>query len=160
MLATPGGEAARSPPGSSPGRIHTSPPVPPFTATPALRQCDGLPHGTWYKSTHRQHPCTIWTCASRENAAWLVEHGLALAAEYTLRFRKAHKSEDVIRRCGSLLSALPDVAPTTFAQAMPEQYHHHDPVIAYRSYYAGEKMYPAGRPARWTGRDRPAWLPA
>ena len=44
--------------------------------------------GTWYataKGAFRNHPCTIW---AQDNYTWLLEHGLALCAEYTHRYGK------------------------------------------------------------------------
>ena len=52
-----------------------------------------------YRRTHYNHPCTIWTRTSKENYLWLIDHGLALCHEYTYRYQKVHKSEEVIRWC-------------------------------------------------------------
>lgn len=54
---------------------------------------------------------------------------------------------------------IPDAPRTSFAQAMPEQYRGDDAVVAYRRYYAAEKMILRGKPVTWTRRERPAWLP-
>ena len=35
-----------------------------------------------YKSTHKNHPCTLWVKHSFGNFKWTIEHGLALCAEY------------------------------------------------------------------------------
>lgn len=43
--------------------------------------------GLFYKPTHENHPCNIWTRASLGNFAWLTVHGYALMAEYHRRFR-------------------------------------------------------------------------
>lgn len=34
-----------------------------------------------------------------------------------------------------------------------------DAVEAYRRYYIGDKLTPSGRPARWTRRSPPNWIP-
>ncbi|MCE3255742.1 MAG: hypothetical protein K0R25_1236 [Rickettsiaceae bacterium] len=45
-----------------------------------------------YKSTHQNHPCTIWAAESLGNFSWLLQHFEALSAEYKRRFGRDHKS--------------------------------------------------------------------
>ena len=56
--------------------------------------------GTWkegmYRPTHQSHPCVTWCAEAGGNENWLICHGIALYREYTYRFLKKHKSEDVI----------------------------------------------------------------
>lgn len=104
-----------------------------------------------YRPTHIHHPCTKWAAASKANFNWLRTHGLALAAEYTFRYGKIHKTQAIIERASD--AVLPDGSLTGFAQAMPEQYRREDPVAAYRAYYRGEKA----NMARWTKRATPYW---
>ena len=52
-----------------------------------------------YKRSHYNHPSAIWIRSSRENYRWALIHGLALAQEYTQRYGKIHKSEEVIEWC-------------------------------------------------------------
>ena len=92
-----------------------------------------------YKATHKNHPCTLWTAKSRQNWQWLVDHSLALCAEYTNRYGKVHKTQQHIEWCSGLDIDLPTGGLTPFAQAMPEQYRNSDVVEAYRAYYHGEK---------------------
>jgi hypothetical protein len=94
---------------------------------------------TPYRATHAKHPCTIWTSQSSANWWWLIDHGIALCEEYTRRYNKIHKSQKVIEYCKTLRLKFPRSTPTPFAQAMPQQYKHVDPVKAYRAYYKGEK---------------------
>lgn len=110
-----------------------------------------------YRRTHYNHPCAVWTRASRANFAWLVEHGYALSAEYTRRYGKEHKSKSVIAWAWqNYRKAYFDLSgPTPFAQAMPDQYKDPDPVTAYRNYYKGAKSHiatwrePATPPDWW-----------
>lgn len=44
-----------------------------------------------YKSTHINHPCSIWARTSKSNYIWLMMHFNALLAEYSKRFSKTHK---------------------------------------------------------------------
>ncbi len=115
-----------------------------------------IAHGvedTPYKKAHPKHPCTLWAAQTRTNFLWLVKHGISLSEEYTRRYGKRHKSQDVIEWCAAQADAIPAGELTTFAQAMPEQYKNPDAVTAYRQYYMGEKR----DIATWK-QNRPAWF--
>ena len=115
-----------------------------------------IAHGvedTPYKKAHPKHPCTLWAAQTRTNFLWLVKHGISLSEEYTRRYGKRHKSQDVIEWCAAQADAIPAGELTTFAQAMPEQYKNPDAVTAYRQYYMGEKR----NIATWK-QNRPAWF--
>lgn len=115
-----------------------------------------IAHGvedTPYKKAHPKHPCTLWAAQTRTNFLWLVKHGISLSEEYTRRYGKRHKSQDVIEWCAAQAEAIPAGELTTFAQAMPEQYKNPDAVTAYRQYYMGEKR----NIATWK-QNRPAWF--
>lgn len=108
-----------------------------------------------YKPTHAKHPCTVWSGSSLEAFEWLLAHGLALCAEYSLRYGREHKSEAVLRAVSSisdLKSSLPDTPMPPFAQAMPDLYRSPDAVVAYRAFYKGEKA----KFATWRSAP-PAW---
>lgn len=49
-----------------------------------------------YKSTHLNHPVTIWTRKSRSNYLWVYQHAKALCNEYTLRYGKTHACEQLL----------------------------------------------------------------
>lgn len=89
-----------------------------------------------YKRTHYNHPCSIWTRTSSENYDWLCTYGKAIAAEYTKRYNKRHKSEDVIDWCIDNKPDLPKLGLTEFPQCMPGQFKRPDPVEGYQLYYA------------------------
>ena len=57
-----------------------------------LPKVDGSPYKT-DKGAFRNHPCTIW---AQTNYRWLIEHGLALCAEYTHRYNKTHSCQYTI----------------------------------------------------------------
>ena len=92
-----------------------------------------------YGATHKHHPCTLWAGLSRGNWDWLVEHGIALCAEYTLRYGKVHKSQQIIEHARDMKISFCNQQLTPFAQAMPPQYKNECAVTAYRAYYMGEK---------------------
>jgi len=104
-----------------------------------------------YKPTHSNHPCVLWAKENLANYMWLSLHGEALCAEYTRRYGKQHKCQDVIARLGWHIAEYP--RSIVFVQCMPEQYRQEDSVEAYRAYYRGEKA----RFATWTKREQPFW---
>lgn len=110
--------------------------------------------GEWYKLTHANHPCTKWAGDTDSNFIWLLEHGASLAAEYTRRFNKQHKSWDVINRGYKIAAALPVAACTPFANCTP--YKSTPCVTAYRQ-YLNEKWQTDRRPPKWTNSSPPSW---
>jgi len=125
------------------------------------------PFNTPYKSTHAGHPCAKWAWLSSSNYKWLCQLGKELSKEFTYRFEKKHKSEDVIDWCMEHDLPRPDFGLTKFAQAMPEEYKREKTVDAYRAYYIGSKSQfarrlPNGQQtitlAKWTKRGKPEWF--
>ena len=109
----------------------------------------------FYKSTHFNHPCSIWSRGYRENMEWLIAHGIALSSEYTKRYGKVHKSQEIIQNSKHYTDYLPKCATgmTPFAQAMPPMFKNcNNAVHAYRMYYAGAKF----RFATWKN-SVPSW---
>jgi len=62
-----------------------------------------------YKSTHVNHPVVQWVAQSRDCYWWTVRHFNALCKEYTLRYGKFHKSQDL----GPLFYRYMDCVPET-----------------------------------------------
>jgi hypothetical protein len=110
-------------------------------------------HEAPYRSTHANHPCTLWAGESVQNWRWLVDHSLALCEEYTRRYHRVHKSQAVSEWAESLNINLPASGLTPFRLAMPDVYKHRDPVRSYRNYYMGEKA----RFAKWKTGNVPVW---
>jgi hypothetical protein len=108
-----------------------------------------------WKRTHYNHPCTIWVRSSKENYRWLAIHGLELCAEYTRRYGRRHKAEDVLIWCAeNVPENLPDVPQTPFAVAIKNPDYYRDNVVeSYRAYYLGEKI----RFAKWKYCPAPKW---
>ena len=52
-----------------------------------------------YKTTHLNHPCSLWVRESRDNALWLVDLTQALNQEYKHRYLRSvnHKSWDMLK---------------------------------------------------------------
>lgn len=108
-------------------------------------------NGGPYKSTHMNHPCTIWTRSGLSNYEWLVEHGKEIADEYTRRFNKVHGAEEVIYALADPLVKIPP-GKTDFVLCMPDEYKTADPVSSYRAYYKSKTF------AKYNHSQKPEWL--
>ena len=111
-------------------------------------------HQVPYKLSHKNHPCSIWARESLTNYLWLCELGLELSKEYTYRYGKRHKSQDVIEWCIEHKPNITDKGFTEPAKAMPDQYKVKSVVESYRNYYNGEKV----SFSKWKNRKIPNWF--
>jgi len=108
-----------------------------------------------YKTAYKNHPCTIWARECFGNYRWLYKHFIALGEEYAYRYGREHASITKLRKW---LEPCPrnivmSTGMTPLAQAMPDEYKHEDPIVAYRKYVINEKHY-----AKWEkGRSKPKW---
>lgn len=108
----------------------------------------------FYKKTHTNHPCAVWTRNCVGNYKWLCDHAQSLLDEYTYRYGKTHASTSVISWCVSNIPDIPDGELTDIAQCMPDEYKSNDPVIAYRNYYNKAKSHLHN----WKRRQIPHWV--
>ena len=106
-----------------------------------------------YKLSHKNHPCSIWAREDLNNYLWLCELGLELCREYTYRYDRRHKSQDIIEWCLFHKPNIPDVDFTMPPKAMPDHYKVADPVQSYRNYYMGDKK----DFCVWKNRETPHW---
>ena len=107
-----------------------------------------------YRLSHKNHPCSIWARENISNYLWLCELGLELCKEYSYRYEKRHKSQDVIEWCLTNPPSLPEEDFTEPPKAMPEEYKVNDVVQSYRNYYIGDKKYFS----KWKKREVPSWF--
>jgi len=108
-----------------------------------------------YKLSHKNHPCSIWARQCVENYIWLCDLGLALCEEYTYRYGKRHKSQDIIEWClinKPNLKENGDITP--FALAMPDECKTKTAVESYRLYYLTHKR----DMSTWKNRNKPEWF--
>ena len=107
-----------------------------------------------YKLSHKNHPCAIWVRECIENYEWLCDLGIELCEEYTHRYDKRHKSQDIIEWC---IVHPPNIRTngeiTPFALAMPDECKVGNPVESYRRYYMTDKRDIAA----WKNREIPNW---
>lgn len=112
-----------------------------------------------YKACHVGHPCTVWTMKSTDNYNWHWVHFAALCDEYTHRYGKVHKTDDLLRKA---LHELPrnipvgQLSPLPLAMgAAPECIDYNDPVGSYRKFYQTKQ---ARFKMAWTNRETPEWF--
>ncbi|MFW6357973.1 MAG: pyrimidine dimer DNA glycosylase/endonuclease V [Chroococcales cyanobacterium] len=107
-----------------------------------------------YRPFSVKHPCVIWAGNTRGNWEWMVTHALTLCEEYTRRYGKRHKSQDVIEWVKEH-SAGPETGELEpFVMAMPEECKGKNPIEAYRRYYLDYKLpfatwKPPSEPPKW-----------
>jgi len=107
-----------------------------------------------YGLSHKNHPCSIWARKCIENYIWLCDLGLELSKEYTHRYGKRHKSQDIIEWCMTNLPNLPEFGDITqHPKAMPDECKTDDVVESYRRYYIMEKS----SFCNWKNREIPNW---
>lgn len=71
----------------------------------AMNICGGIGP---YKTTHINHPCSIWVRKSKGNYRWTLEHFEALLKEYTARYGKIHKCTQYIKQFTEGINLIPD----------------------------------------------------
>ncbi|MBD23982.1 MAG: hypothetical protein CMG46_03120 [Candidatus Marinimicrobia bacterium] len=108
-----------------------------------------------YKSTHINHPSTVWTRERKSHYEWLYRLFVALSEEYTYRYSKIHAADAKLR---NILKVPPKNIPDNQSfmqppQCMPEKYKCEDSVVAYQKFYIGEKAHFS----KWKKRKIPVW---
>lgn len=110
-----------------------------------------------YSATHINHPSAIWCRKNVSNYKWLHSLMTELCIEYTYRYGKIHKCEQ-IGLLDSLGKVPYNIQPGDFTEptpAMPEQYKvPGNSVQSYHNYYNGEKQ----RMFAWKKREAPGWI--
>lgn len=107
-----------------------------------------------YKLTHKNHPSSLWVRESLANYKWLCLLTKELCKEYTYRYGKIHKCQDILSDLIKNLPPLPDKYMTMPKLAMPDQYKYtNKPIKSYRQYYIYEKYSLHS----WKKRNIPEW---
>lgn len=107
-----------------------------------------------YKATHVNHPSNVWTRSSVWNYQWLYSLFVNLLEEYTHRYGKHHKCEELIESLKLLPVNIPLTSQTHIPLAMPHQCMIGSGVESYRHYYQTCKQ----DILVYTNRDKPFWL--
>lgn len=113
-----------------------------------------------YKAVHMNHPCTVWSRMCSANYQWHFELFYWLCKEYTYRYGKVHKTEQLLHDV--LINYPKNIPPssekTPFKLAMgaaPECADINNPVESYRKFY---KTKQARFKMDWTKRNMPEWF--
>lgn len=80
--------------------------------------------------------------------------GLELSREYTHRYGKKHKSQEIIEWCLMNKPQIQDIGFTMPPKAMPDEYKTEDVIESYRKYYLGAKKTFLS----WKERQVPEWV--
>lgn len=73
--------------------------------------------------THKNHPSNIWTRASKSNYLWLCQHFKALCKEYTARYGKVHKCQNLYQVFLKCRLVFKDIGLTPFANCAANDEH-------------------------------------
>lgn len=116
---------------------------------------------TLYAATHINHPSAIWVRESLSNYMWLSHLLVELCKEYTYRYGKVHKCEEI-----GLVNMLLNVVPTNIPNAkfteptpaMPDEYKvDNDSIQSYHNYYVRGKQHLAEWKGKINSRETPKW---
>jgi hypothetical protein len=113
----------------------------------------------YYKVAHKNHPCNIWLRESDKNYRWLWDHTRTLCQEYTYRYGKHHKCENLLHPLRSCPINIPVTEHMTpFKRAVgddPEYTDDPSTVSCYRKYYQSKA---SAFKMLWTKRQQPEWF--
>lgn len=119
-----------------------------------------------YKWAYHNHPMTVWCRSSVEAYLYAVEHGLALCEEYTYRYSKEHKGEQILQwyknnipdlavlHCKTHDELLFDASPPPRCFGKYDIPITDNIILDYRNYYHIAKSHLF----KWKGREKPEWL--
>ena len=115
----------------------------------AHRELDDDVPDILYKSTHKNHPSTIWTRSSKQHYDWLFRLFRMLSAEYSIRYGLISDTNDTfkVHKTWEKLGKILETAPKNIVdngwvdppQCMPDHCKKPDTIDAYRNYYLTEK---------------------
>lgn len=110
------------------------------------------------------HTMCRWVRESVENYLWLVELGIYLCKEYTHRYGKRHKTQDLMEWLEESIPDLPvrkqtpiKLPPSVKSVLLPSEQNRKDfdPVTAYRLYYQSKFK---SMKMTWKNREIPEWI--
>ena len=108
-----------------------------------------------YSATHINHPSSVWARTSDRNYYWLYKHFHALCKEYTYRYGKIHKCQEMYSWLCTPPKNIPIGYLTAITPVMPDEYKvPGNSVESYRNYYREGKKHLH----KWTKREAPEWI--
>lgn len=128
-----------------------------------------------YKSTHVNHPWSLFTRLNRENYLYVCCYGMELCTEYEHRYGKIHACRKVIIDCVmsspffyNLQADIPKIYSLSrigyfdnrLPCCVPNEYKGDNVVQSYRDYYIEDKVFnKSGKlMASWKNRNKPSWF--
>jgi hypothetical protein len=114
-----------------------------------------------YSATHINHPSAVWVRQSAGNYSWLTNLLVELCSEYTYRYGKVHKSQQI-----GLVKLLHNIHPINIPMspfteptcAMPDEVKiQNDSISSYRNYYNLNKTHLASWKGKVNSRSTPFW---
>lgn len=114
------------------------------------KNVDGL-----YKKTHVNHPCTVVIKDSVQLRSWLIDHTFHLFKEYTYRYGKVHKSQEVFMRAVKQLFYTKNYNKHTLPFAKVTNNDLDNVVLSYRKYYRSKYLE---MDMKWTNRKMPQFM--
>lgn len=93
-----------------------------------------------YKRAHKNHPSTKWTRESLDHYRWLVLHGIEICNQFTIRYNKRHKTQDILEWLKVNEPNIPRIGFKEPPQCMPDEYKRPDTVEAYKVFYVLDKV--------------------
>jgi hypothetical protein len=93
-----------------------------------------------YKRAHVNHPSTKWVRQSIQHYDWLIQHGLEICNEFTKRYGKHHKTQDVLEWLQINKPNIQDNGFIAPPQCMPDEFKGPDTLEAYKKFYILDKV--------------------
>lgn len=109
-----------------------------------------------YKKAHVNHPSTKWTRESIQHYRWLAKHAKAILVEFTERYGKRHRTEDIVDWLIVNEPKLEDKGFVPPPQCMPEEFKNPDTITAYRKFYIKDKL--EVKKLKYAKAKQPAWI--
>lgn len=121
----------------------------------ALR-INGCDDDSIYKATHRDHPVVKWAAATRGNYWWILQHFNYLCREYTRRFGKIHKSQELVVPFFNFVDCIPEGCLHMFVNCAANSslgisYKHVDDVFTAYKLYLGARWRSDVKAPKWYG---------
>lgn len=107
-----------------------------------------------YKSTHVNHPCSIWVRENKSNYSWTFELFKAMIDEKLNRTGKMHACAKFMLKFADGVKLMPDGDITPFANCTP---HKSQGVFDAYKLTLIDKWAADKRPPKWTNSKRPDW---
>lgn len=129
-----------------------------------IHRADGTSYNT-IKGAFRNHPCTQWAALKDSNLAWLIEHGIALCNEYSLRYSKLHGCFVTLEQCKNIFCEITGKTPSevktknNFVRAMPDEWKKDNTINTFTAYkrFIKSKSWPSSNYLKIPSR-KPEWL--